>query len=84
MRAGAEKYGWFFKLLETAFYILIMIGGILYVTRYGGKISGGVRLPYRVLYYSCPVSFAMMSLFSVYHVAYAVALKIAEGKREEV
>lgn len=78
LRIGAEKCEVFFKILEAVFYVLIAIGGIMYVMNYGGKISGGVRLPYKVLYYSCPVSFAVMSVFSVYNLVYTIALKIAK------
>lgn len=80
LRIGAEKCEVFFKLIEAAFYVLIAIGGIMYVMNYGGKISGGVRLPYKVLYYSCPVSFGMMSIFAIYNFFYTIALKIAKRR----
>lgn len=78
LRIGAEKCELVFQVLTLAFYILIAAGGILYVTRYGGKTSGGLRLPFRVLYYSCPVSFIMAAVFTAYHLIYTVALKLAE------
>lgn len=76
LRLGAQKCELLFKLLTLAFYILIAVGGIGYVRYYGGKTSGGLRLPFRVLYYSCPVSFVLMSVFTAYDLFYTVALKI--------
>lgn len=78
LKLGAQKCEIVFKLLTLAFYILIAVGGVRYVMNYGGKISGGLRLPFRVLYYSCPVSFALMSVFTTYDLIYMIALKIAE------
>ena len=78
LRLGAQKCEILFKLLTLVFYILIAIGGIRYVMNYGGKTSGGLRLPFRVLYYSCPVSFVLMSVFTGYDLLYSIALKTAK------
>lgn len=82
LRLGAQKCEGLFKLLMLAFYILIAIGGIRYVMDYGGKTSGGLRLPFRVLYYSCPVSFILMSVFTIYDLLYSIALKTAKRREE--
>lgn len=80
LRIGAEKLEVLFKVVYLAFYVLIAIGGILYVKDYGGRTSPGLRVPYRVLYYSCPVSFVLMSLFGVYDLVYTIELKLARRK----
>lgn len=80
LRVGAEKMEVLFKVLYLAFYVLIAVGGILYVKDYGGRTSPGLRVPFRVLYYSCPVSFVLMSLFGAYDLVYTIELKLAKRK----
>jgi TRAP-type C4-dicarboxylate transport system permease small subunit len=56
------------ELLLLVTYSVITWGGVIYVTNQGGEISGGLHVPFRVLYYSCPVSFFFMSLFQLINI----------------
>ena len=63
------------RILALIFYIIMTIAGGCLVSRFGRALSGGLRIPTVILYWSIPISFFLMSIFEIYNLFIATRRK---------